>query len=56
MVDPYVNYISDAEFKKYIKRQCEDLAIQSWNTLLHTTSLCDCCGIQTSAATGAVST
>ena len=42
MVDTYVNYISDAEFKKYIKRQCEDLAIQSWHTMLHTTSLCDC--------------
>ena len=42
MVDTYVNYISDAEFKMYIKRQCEDLAIQSWLTMLHTTSLRDC--------------
>ena len=42
MVDTYVNYISDVEFKKYIKRQCEDLAIWSWHTMLHTTSLRDC--------------
>ena len=42
MVDTYVNYIRDAELKKYIKQQCEDLAIQSWHTMLHSTSLCDC--------------
>ena len=42
MVDTYENYIRDAEFKKYIKRQNEDLAIQSWHTMLHSTSLCDC--------------
>ena len=42
MVDTYVNYIRDAEFKKYNKRQCEDFAIQSWHTMLHSTSLCDC--------------
>ena len=40
-VDTYVNYIRDAEFKKYIKRQCEDFAIQSWHTMLHSTSFCD---------------
>ena len=40
-VDTYVNYIRDAEFKKYNKRQCEDFAIQSWHTMLHSTSLCD---------------
>ena len=27
---------------KNIKRQCEDLVIQSWHTMLHSTSLCDC--------------
>ena len=37
-----MNYIRDAAFKKYIKRQCEDLATQSWHTMLHSTSLCDC--------------
>ena len=42
MVNTYVNYIGDAEFKKYIKRQCEDLAIQSWHTMLHSSSLCAC--------------
>ena len=42
MIDTYVSYIRDAEFKRYIKRQCEDLAIQSWHTMLHSTSLCDC--------------
>ena len=42
MLDTYVNYISDAEFKKYIRRQCEDLLFQSWHTMLHTTSFCDC--------------
>ena len=29
IVDKYVNYIGDAEFETYIKRQCEDLARQS---------------------------
>ena len=41
-VDTYVNYIGDAEFKKYIKRQCEDLAIQSWQLMLLSFSVCDC--------------
>ena len=38
----YVKYIGDAEFKKYNKRQCDDLVVQSWHTMLHSTSLCDC--------------
>ena len=42
MVDTYNNFVSDSEFKKYIKRQCEDLATQSWYTMFNTTSLCDC--------------
>ena len=42
VVDTYVNYIRDPDFKRYIKRQCEDLAIQSWKTMLHSSSLCDC--------------
>ena len=42
LVDTYVKYISNAEFQKYIKRRCENLAIQFWHTMLHTTSLCDC--------------
>ena len=42
IVDTCLNYIRDAEFKKYIKRQCEDLAIQFWHTMLNSTSLCDC--------------
>ena len=42
MIDTYVNYTRDAEFKKYTKRQSEDLAFQSWHTMLHSTSLRDC--------------
>ena len=42
MVETYMNYIRAAEFKMYNKRQCEDLSIQSWHTMLHSTSLCDC--------------
>ena len=43
MVDTYINFVSGSEFKKYIKRQCEDLATQSWYTMFtYTTSLCDC--------------
>ena len=38
----YFNFVSDSEFKDYIKRQFEDLANQSWYTMLNTTSLCDC--------------
>ena len=62
MVDTlHQNYIRDAEFKKYIKRQCEDLAIQSWHTLLHLISLSDCNRgfnhrIQSSAASRTLST
>ena len=42
MVDTYIDFVSDSEIKKYIKRQCEDLATQFWYTILNTTSLCDC--------------
>ena len=42
MADTYINSVNDSEFKKYIRRQCEDLATQSWYTMLNTTSLCDC--------------
>ena len=43
--DTYVNYIRVAEFEKYIQRQCEDLAIQHWHTMLQSTSFCDCCKV-----------
>ena len=42
MVDTYINFVSDSKFNKVIKRQCEDLAIQSWHTMLNSTPLCDC--------------
>ena len=42
MVNTYINFVSDYEFKKYIKRKCEDLATQSWYSMLSTNSLCDC--------------
>ena len=42
IVYTYFNFVSDSEFKDYIKRQFEDLANQSWYTMLNTTSLCDC--------------
>ena len=49
MVETYVNYISDAECMKYIRRQSEDLAVQYWHTIHLTMRLL--CGIQTPAST-----
>ena len=42
MADTYINSVNYTEYKKYIRRQCEDLATQSWYTMFNTTSLCDC--------------
>ena len=41
----YVNYVNDNEFNKFIKRYCEDLAIQSWQTMIRTTPMCECYSI-----------
>ena len=41
MADTYINSVNDSEFRNYIRQQCEDLATQSWYTMLNTTSLCD---------------
>ena len=42
IVDTYVKYTRDGQFKKYSKRQCEDLDVQSWHRMQHSYSLCDC--------------
>ena len=36
---------SDNEFSKYIKRYCEDLANQSWQTIARATPTCECYNI-----------
>ena len=37
----YSGYIADAEFKKYVKDRCNELAFQSWQVMIHNNSLCD---------------
>ena len=44
-IENYVNYVNDNEFKRYIKRYCEDLAIQSWQTMMRTRPMCECYSI-----------
>ena len=43
--DNDVNYVNDNEFNKYIKRYCEDLANQSWQTMTRATPMCECYSI-----------
>ena len=54
MVVIYFKFTNDAEFKKYIKRQCEDLVLAYFATYDLTLRLLY--GIQTSAVSGDVST
>ena len=44
-IENYVNYVNDNEFKNYIKRYCEDLAKQSWQTMMRATPICECYSI-----------
>ena len=37
----YSGYIADAEFKKYVKDRCNELAFQSWQVMVQNNSLCD---------------
>ena len=37
----YSGYIADAEFKKYAKDICNELAFQSWQVMIRNNSLCD---------------
>ena len=41
-IENYVNHVNDNEFNNYIKRSCEDLANQSWQTIMRATPLCEC--------------
>ena len=40
-IESHVSYVNDNEFNKYIKRYCEDLANQSWQTLTRATPMCE---------------
>ena len=35
----YANFINDGEFRNFVKRCCQDLAIQSWHVKIRTSSL-----------------
>ena len=42
LIDNYISDIGDADFNRFITRQCEDLALHSWYTMMKTTSICEC--------------
>ena len=37
----FSGYFADAEFKKYVKDRCNELAFQWWQVMIHNNSLCD---------------
>ena len=41
MAEEYACLVSDSEFNDFIKTKSQDLAFESWQTMLQTNSLCD---------------
>ena len=41
MAEEYAVLVSDSELNKFMKTKCQDLSIQSWQTMLQTNSVCD---------------
>ena len=41
MAEKYAVLVSDSEFNNFMKTKCQDLSIQSWQTMLQTNSVCD---------------
>ena len=41
MAEEYAVLVSDSEFNNFMKTKCQDLSIQSWQTMLQTNSVCD---------------